>query len=162
MDMLDKHSGAPTVPFSKTELKSFLEFKKQFFSLTWSRIHGGMLLTLTLVPIPNCWKGKLQPSDLLNRRMVEKDRLMCRWTTFLQKEQMDIWKGGREKTFGWQRPTPFVGHRKTKKGGKVPQKMSFAGLHKSLDALQSWADPGSCSTSAYVKIFSTIAINPVK
>ena len=27
------------------------------------------------------------------------------------------------------------------------------GLHNSLDVLQSWADPGSCSPSAYVKIF---------
>ena len=36
------------------------------------------------------------------------------------------------------------------------------GFLKSLDILQSWDDPGSCSPSAYVMIFSTIVINAVR
>ena len=37
-----------------------------------------------------------------------------------------------------------------------------SGLHFLLDILPSWADSGSCSPSAHVKIFSTVAINAVK
>ena len=39
--------------------------------------------------------------------------------------------------------------------------MPWPGLQKSFDVLQFWADPGSCSPSAYVMIFSTVAINAV-
>ena len=38
----------------------------------------------------------------------------------------------------------------------------WPGLQKSFDVLQSWADPGSCSPSAYVMICSTVAINAAK
>ena len=37
----------------------------------------------------------------------------------------------------------------------------FPGLQKSFDVLQFWADPGSCSSSAYVMISSTVTINAV-
>ena len=39
--------------------------------------------------------------------------------------------------------------------------LCLPGLQKSFDVLQFWADPGSCSPSAYVMIFSTVAINAV-
>ena len=40
-------------------------------------------------------------------------------------------------------------------------KLFATGFYKSLDILQSWDDPWSCSPSPYVMIFSTVVINAV-